>query len=371
MRIGIEGLPLLFHRTGTATYTHELVQNLRRLKLGDRVMLFARDQRMAGDSYHKISYAERTANYFYKEYRLPRELAEHGIDIYHSPRDMGLPAAARLPCPCVITLHDIILVRLASDYYSPVRARLYERRLREKVEAADHIITVSEYSRRDILDWSGGDPEKVSVVKDGVGGDFRPVTDEAVLERVGDRYQLPPRFALCVGSTEPRKNIRTAIKAFAQLRRVRTDVQLVVTGIDYCGVGPDEAFAGLDLDGVHFAGYVRDFDMPAIYSLAEVLVFPSLYEGFGLPPLEAMACGTPVVTSNLTSIPEIVGDAAILVDPTNATELTGALEMVLSSSDLRAELIEKGKKQVALYSWRTCAIETRKIYERVLSARAH
>src|SRR5665811_247896 len=210
MRIGIEGLPLLFHRTGTSTYTHELVQNLRRLNLGDQVILFARHQRMAGASYHSISFAERTANYIYKEYRLPHELAERGIDIYHAPRDMGLPKTSRLPCASIITLHDIILVRLASDYYSPARARMYERRLRDRVEGADHIITISEYSRNDILDWSGIDPGKVSVIYDAVNETFKPVTDKAKLIAVSDRYQLPPRFALCVGSTEPRKNIRNS-----------------------------------------------------------------------------------------------------------------------------------------------------------------
>ncbi|MHB9112005.1 MAG: glycosyltransferase family 4 protein [Thermoleophilia bacterium] len=371
MRIGIEGLPLLFHRTGTSTYTHELVQNLRRLNLGDQVILFARNQRMAGDSYHNISYAERAANYIYKEYRLPQQLAERGIDIYHAPRDMGLPKTSRLPCASIITLHDIILVRLASDYYSPARAKMYERRLLDRVAGADHVITISEYSRDDILDWSGIDPGKVSVIHDAVNESFKPVTDEAKLAAAGSRYQLPPRFALCVGSTEPRKNIRNSIKAFAQLRRVRADVQLVITGVDYCRVGPDEAFAGLDLEGVHFAGYVHDLDMPAVYSLAEVLVFPSLYEGFGLPPLEAMACGTPVVTSNATSIPEIVGDAAVLVDPESPAELAGALEMVLSSAEVREGLIEKGLARVGTFSWRRCAEETRNLYQRVLSARGH
>jgi len=371
MRIGIEGLPLLFHRTGTSTYTHELVQHLRRLNRGDQVILFARSQRMAGDSYHNISLAERAANYIYQEYRLPHELAEREIDIYHAPRDMGLPKTSRLPCPSIITLHDIILVRLASDYYSDARARMYERRLRNRVEGADHVITISEFSRRDIQDWCGIDPEKISVIHDAVNKAFHPVTDETRLAAAGSRYQLPPRFALCVGSTEPRKNIRNAIKAFAQLRRVRADVQLVVTGVDYCRVEPDKAFSGLDLEGVHFAGYVRDQDMPAVYTLAEVLVFPSLYEGFGLPPLEAMACGTPVVTSNATSIPEIVGDAAVLVDPESPAEIAGALEMVLSSSDMRSDLIEKGTARVANFSWRRCAEETRNLYERVLSARGN
>ncbi len=366
MRIGIEGLPLLFHRTGTSTYTHELVQHLRRLQTDDQVILFARNQRVAGGSYHDISYAERAANYFYKEYRLPGQLSNLGIDVYHSPRDMGMPAPAKLSCPSVMTLHDIILIRSAADYYSPRRARMYARRLQKRVREVDHIITVSEFSRRDIIDWSGVSENKVSVVYNGVPEQFRPVEDETELEDVRARYGLPRRFVLAVGSTEPRKNIRTAIEAFALIRRVRPELSLAVTGVDYCRVGSGSAFAGLDPEGVIFAGYVRDADMPALYSLAEALLFPSLYEGFGLPPLEAMACGTPVVTSSTTSLPEVAGDAAMLVDPTSAGELAAALEMVLDSDSVRRELVKKGLRRAAQFSWEMTARETRKIYELVV-----
>lgn len=366
MRIGIEGLPLLFHRTGTSTYTHELVQHLRRLDLGDKVILFARNQRGAGASYHDISYAERAANLLYKEYRLPIQLAEQRIDIYHSPRDMGLPSPARLPCPCVMTLHDIILVRLGRDYYSQARARLYETRLRARVQAADHIITVSEFSRRDILEWAGLDPEKVSVVYNGVSERFQPVLDEPLLDEVRQRYGLPRRFILCMGSTEPRKNITRAIEAFAELRRMEPGVGLVVTGVDYRRLGPDEAFGGLPLEGVVFAGYVHDIDLPAIYSMAELLFFPSLYEGFGLPPLESMACGTPVVTANSSSIPEVVGDAAVMIDPRSISGMAGALGMVLNTDDLRAELIEQGQSRAAGFTWGKTAAQTREVYRKVL-----
>lgn len=366
MRIGIEGISLLFHRTGTSTYTHELVQHLRRLGQGDTVVLFSRNQWSTGGSYHEISYADRVANLLYKDYRLPWRLAAEHIDVYHSPRDMGLPAPGRLPCPSVITLHDIILVRLAGQYYSPARARLYERRLRSRIEGADHIITVSEFSRGDIIDWSGLPPDKVSVVYNGVSDAFRPVDDEEVLEEARFRYGLPRRYILCVGSTEPRKNIRRAIEAFGQLRRLEPGIGLVVTGVDYCGVGPEEAFAGMSLDGVHLAGYVQDGDMPAVMSGAELLFFPSLYEGFGLPPLEAMACGVPVVAASATSVPEVTGDAAVLVDPRSISGMAGALEMVLGSEDLRQELVAKGFERARGFSWRRTAEETRTIYEKVL-----
>jgi glycosyltransferase involved in cell wall biosynthesis len=321
---------------------------------------------MAGSSYHDISYPERFANYHYKKYRLPRELAERRVDIYHSPRDMGLPDPSRLPCPTVMTLHDIILIRMAPDYYRPHRARLYERRLLQRVRQVDHVITASEFSRQDALDWSGIDPEKVSVVYNGVSRCFRPVTDQRSLDQVDSRYGLPERFILFVGATEPRKNARRAIEAFRLLRQGRSDVSLVVTGGDYCRVDPASAFQGLDLHDVHFTGHVADAHMAAVYSRAEVMLFPSLYEGFGLPPLEAMACGTPVVASNLTSIPEVTGDAAMLVDPRQPGEMAAALEVVLSSADTRADLVEKGFARARRFSWVRCAEQTRAIYERVI-----
>ncbi len=371
MRIGIEALPLFYHRTGIATYTHELVQNLRRLGEGDRVILFGRNQRMAGASYHDISYRERLANYFYKKYRLPGELLNRGIDIYHSPRDMGLPQPEQLPCPAVMTLHDIILVRMARDYYTPHRAYLYERRLLSRVRQADHVITASHFSREDTIDWSGIDPDRISVVHNGVSERFRPVTDDRERQRVRERYRLPRRYILCLGSTEPRKNVGTAIRAFQHLRRSRRDVSLVVTGTNYRRVAPPQAFAGLDMEGVHFTGYVGDRDMAAVYSMAAVLLFPSLYEGFGLPPLEAMACHTPVIAANSTSIPEVVGDAALLVDPRNAAEMAASLELVLESEDLRRDLVEKGVARAARFSWRRTAEETRRIYARVIATHDH
>lgn len=368
MRIGIEGLPLLFHRTGTSTYTHELVQNLRRLNMGDTVVLFGRSRQTAGNSYHNISYAERMANLLYKEYRLPGELSDRHIDIYHSPRYMGLPDPSRLPCPSVMTLYDIILVRQASVYYNPLRARVHEKSLLKRVKRVDHIITVSRFSKQDLVAWSGIDPGQISVVYIGVSGRFRPVTGPDVLDTVRSRYDLPPRFVLCLGSTEPRKNIGGAIRAFSQLKRVEPGLQLVVAGVDYRRVGPGKAFAGLDLNGVHFAGYIADADMPALYSLAEVFLFPSLYEGFGLPPLEAMACGTPVVASNSTSIPEVLGNAAVLVDPEDSAGIAGALEMVIASENVQGELTGNGRERAAMFDWRRTAAETRKIYEHVLGA---
>jgi glycosyltransferase involved in cell wall biosynthesis len=367
MRIGIEGLPLLFHRTGTATYTHELVQHLRRQNPQDTVILFARNQRSGGGSYHDISYGERVANYIYKEYRLPSDLADSNIDIYHSPRDMGMPRPRQIPCANVMTLHDIILVRLASDYYSKARAKMYEQRLLSRIREVDHIITISSFSKQDIVDWSGIDPDKISVVHDGVGEKFVPVSDESVLSAVRMKYKLPHNFILCVGSTEPRKNTRAAIQAYSRLRKLRPELQMVATGAAYTGIKPHQAFSGQDLTGVLFPGYIHDDDMPALYTLADVVLYPSLYEGFGLPPLEAMACGTPAVTSSTTSLPEVVADAAIKVDPQDPDGIAAALEMLFSSKELRDELVVKGTARASEFTWSSTARQTRAIYDRVIA----
>jgi glycosyltransferase involved in cell wall biosynthesis len=266
-----------------------------------------------------------------------------------------------------MTLHDIILVRLAADYYSPVRARLYEQRLLSRVREVDHIITISEYSKQDIIAWSGIDPDKVSIVYDGVAERFRPVTDDSELAAVRMKYKLPHNFILCVGSTEPRKNTVTSIEACNRVRALHPDLQLVATGVDYTGITPLKAFAGQDLSGVLFPGYIHDDDMPALYTLANILLFPSLYEGFGLPPLEAMACGTPVITANTTSLPEVVADAAIKVNPIDGDGIAAALELLLSSDSLRDELVAKGKARASVFTWAATARDTHVIYERLVT----
>jgi len=366
MRIGIDGLSLLFQRTGISTYTNELVANLRGLDFNDSVILFARNQRFGRSSYHSIPYRERIANYLYKEYQLPKKLAGIGVDIYHSPQGMGLPSSSHLHCPCLMTLHDIILVSLASDYYSSVWAKVFERRLRHKVESADHIITISKYSRSEILDWSGIDPSNVSVIYLGVSGRFRPVTDPQVVERVRHRYRLPERFILYIGSTEPRKNMRRAVEAFNLFKKKHANYHLVVAGVSYRYISLQKAFEGLNLERVLWAGYVEDLDLPSLYTMADLLFFPSLCEGFGLPPLEAMACGTPVVTSDKTSIPEIVGDAAILINPHEPKHMADALEKVLSSKSTRRMLIKNGKKHASNFDWEKTAKQTRELYARII-----
>jgi glycosyltransferase involved in cell wall biosynthesis len=220
---------------------------------------------------------------------------------------------------------------------------------------AARILTVSEFSRKRLAETLDLDPERISVVPNGVDSRFETVRSaaaEAVLKRLG----LPRDYVLALGSLEPRKNISKLLSAWAQLqsrKEIDEDVHLVVAG------GRSSLFrdAGLPAlpDKVVLTGYVADEDLPALYSSALVFAYPSLYEGFGLPPLEAMACGTPVVTSGSTSIPEVTGNAALLVDPHETESIAEGIQSVLNNADLRASLRAAGLERVKLFSWENSA----------------
>ena len=212
----------------------------------------------------------------------------------------------------------------------------------------------SENTRRDLIELLNVAPEKISVVPAGIEPRFQPVRDAAVLADVRARYKLPEWFILMVGTIEPRKNLSRLITAYGQLRR-QTGLPhtLVIAGKEgwlFQGIYEQVTREGLT-EHVLFPGFVADADLPALYTLADVLAFPSLYEGFGLPPLEAMACGTPVVTSNNSSLPEAVGSAALLVNAEDTDGLTEALARVLGDAELRGRLTELGQAQAARFTW--------------------
>jgi glycosyltransferase involved in cell wall biosynthesis len=206
------------------------------------------------------------------------------------------------------------------------------------------------------------------VIACGIDPQFKPVADEDVRQGVLARYGIDRPYLLYVGGINARKNIARLFEAYAQVRATHPDVILVVAGKRQWQTGEiDAAFRRFNLeDQVHFTGYVDDRDLPALYSAAELFVFPSLYEGFGLPPLEAMACGTPVVTSNASSLPEVVGDAALTVDPYDVDGLAAAIKHALTDEDLRVELRRRGVARAAQFTWQRAARETLAVYAQVL-----
>lgn len=269
----------------------------------------------------------------------------------------------------VFTLHDLIF-KFFPQHHLP-RNRLYlQLAMPLFLRRADVVICVSEHTKHDAQRIYHVPEHKLRVIHEGIHPRFRRVTDVPTLRRVRERYNLPERFILAVGTVEPRKNLATLFEAYATLRTHSTHpgLQLVVAGKQGWLVESTlRAVHERDLTGlVKFTGYVADEDLPALYSMAEAFAFPSVYEGFGLPPLEAMACGVPVVCSDASSLPEVTGDAALLVPPADARGWMLALGRALSDSDLRRDLSTRGPRQAARFTWGNAARQTRAVYDELL-----
>jgi glycosyltransferase involved in cell wall biosynthesis len=283
-------------------------------------------------------------------------------DLVHGPVFVG-PLFAL--CPAVITIHDLSFIRFPAMFrptnrlYLTVLTRLSARRARR-------LIAVSEYTALETRRLLGVSPERIDVVYHGVDPAFRPLPAKAVAA-FRQRHELPDRFVLFVGTLEPRKNLVRLVEAFARVRD--REMALVLAG----GRGwlYDELFARVEALGlserVIFPGYVMSDELPLWYNAATALAYPSVYEGFGLPVLEAQACGTPVLTSNVSSLPEAAGDAALMVDPYDVEALVAGLDLLLESESLRHGLRERGLGHAGQFSWPFAAQQTARVYKRALA----
>lgn len=299
---------------------------------------------------------------------LPVETFVGRVQLYHAT-DFTLPPT--LPgCRTLLTVHDLSFVR-APETATPVLKAYLDRVVPRSVRRADHVLADSQATKDDLIEFYGTPPEKISVLLSGVNAEFQPVRDPAALKAVRQRYNIPEApYILSIGTVQPRKNYARLVAALAALGPECQDVQLVIAGGRGWLDSPIyQAVADLGMaERVHFIGFARDADLPALYSAAACLAYPSLYEGFGFPVLEAMACGTPVVTSNVSSIPEVAGEAALLVDPYDVEALAGALRRLLSDEALRADLVARGFGQASRFTWARAAADLRVVYERILEA---
>jgi glycosyltransferase involved in cell wall biosynthesis len=238
---------------------------------------------------------------------------------------------------------------------------------RRTARKADHVITCSEYTRADIIDTYKLAPEKVTAIHLAAASRFAPAAGDDIA-RIRDRYGLPSEFILAVGSIQPRKNLQRLIDAYRLLNQRIKAPPLVLVGKKAWLY--KDSIAAVERSGcgekIRLTGFVPDEDLPAIYSAATVFVYPSFFEGFGLPPLEAMQCGTPVITGNRTSLPEIVGSAGVLVDPYDSQALADAIERLLSDRELRTKLTQRGLERSKMFSWEQTARDTLKVFERVV-----
>ncbi len=391
MRVGIDYTAALRQGAGIGRYTRQLVKTLVEVDRQNEYVLLAASGGKSRLSSAQAANAElqaltahanvrsvglpisdRALNVVWHRLRLPLpvELATGPLDVFHSP-DFTLPPVRG--ARTILTVHDLSFMRVPECSDPALRSYLMQA-VPASVRRADLVLADSESTRADLIELLRTDPDRVEVLHCGVESRFQRVQDARVLQAVRVRYHLPERFMLALGTLQPRKNLERLVEAYALTRGVIGDeVKLVVAG----GTGwmHEGILARMEQLGVDHAvclpGYVEDEDLPALYSLADLFVFPSLYEGFGLPPLEAMACGTPVVTSNVSSLPEVVGDAALTVDPLDVTALAQAMRRVLDDAALRAELVQRGIARAQQFTWSRAARKLLDVYWRVASAQPH
>lgn len=374
MRIAFDGTTLTPGRTGVGYYTEHLLQHLAREveSTGDEIVVLSNrpiDTERPLPAHVRVHDGHRfPVRIGWMQMRAARALDAIRPDVAHFTNGM-IPIGS--PVSTIVTIHDMSL-RLYPRCH-PVRRLLLNRPLmRVAIRQAASIVTVSDSARSDLLRLHGVPADRVSVVHEAASPSFRPITDRAELDRVRAHYRLPARFVLYVGTIEPRKNLSRLVDAFADARARGIPHHLVCVG-PYGWSSRDLAGRverlGLS-DLVHFTGYAKFEDLPALYNLADLFVFPSLYEGFGLPVVEAMASGIAVITSSTSSLGEIAGDGATTIDPTNTEALADAIVRLATDEELRRDLGRRGLHRSRMFSWTQTAKEMLAVYHRAAGVAA-
>jgi glycosyltransferase involved in cell wall biosynthesis len=385
MHLAINGYFWNQPHTGSGQYTRQLVYQLNRLVSDLTITLVhpeAPGDAPAADvppSVRVLPVATRaghTGKVRFEQSLFPRACAEAGATLAHVPYWGG---PLRSPVPLVVTVHDLTTL-LVPEYHRGIKARLYNALVTASARGADHLITDSFSSKLDIIDHLGMDEADVTAIYLGVGSQYTPgsgpgsdsLLDMAILRK----YDLPDFYILYLGGYELHKNVLTLLHAYTYVAQaLGPDYPLVLAGRKPKAAPPtfpdyEEYIRRSNLsDRVRWIGFVDEDDKPVLYRNAEVFAFPSRHEGFGLPPLEAMACGTPVVASDSGSLPEVVGPAGFAVDPDDPRMMAGAIISLVMQEDLAADLRRQGPEQAAKFTWENTATETLLVYDRVMRER--
>jgi glycosyltransferase involved in cell wall biosynthesis len=378
MRIGIEGQRLYRRKKhGMDMVALELIRNLQKIDTENEYFIFIKPD-------EDKSCLQETKNFHlielsggpyptWEQYALSNAAKKYRCDILHCTSNT---APVNTSIPLVVTLHDIIylesisLLKKGGTWYQKL-GNMYRRIVVPKVvKKSKKIITVSHFEKNRIREFFGfpESDQRLVAVYNGVGDYFLPITDVSELKRVKEKYKLPDRFAFFLGNTDPKKNTKGVLKAYSDyLKSGSEPLELVMLDYEKSALTSllnEIGDPGL-IEHIHLTGYVINTDLPAIYSQCAVFLYPSLRESFGIPMLEAMRCGCPVITSNTSSMPEVSGGAALLIDPFKPEKITEAMIKVMNDNRLRDELIFKGAEQSAKFSWLAMAKEVLKIYQEI------
>lgn len=379
MKIAIEGQRLFRRKKhGMDMVALELIRNLQLIDRENEYVIFVKpdedDQVIQETPNFKIVKLNGGFYPFWEQIALPKAAALEGCDILHCTSNTA-PIFSSIPV--VDTLHDIIYMehsylKILQGTGTPYQkfGNVYRKLIVPRiVRKSRKIITVSHFEKNRIAEFFGmkGD-SRLTTVYNGVGEHFKPVTDRAELTRVKEKYHLPDRFFFFLGNTDPKKNTKGTLKAYADfVKQTNSEMQLLMLDYDQNELKKilSEIGAPELIGRIHLTGYVVNTDLPAIYSQCGVFLYPSLRESFGIPILEAMGCGVPVITSNTSSMPEIAGDAALIIDPYKPEEITAAMIQLTNDNTLLVSKIKLGFEQAALFSWKAMAENVLKIYQEI------
>ena len=377
MRIGIEAQRLFRpHKHGMDRVALELIRSLQKIDKENEYFIFVKPDVdnmvvFSTDNFHIVE-IEVGAYPIWEQLKLPKLAKAHNCDILHCTSNT---APLALQMPLVTTLHDVIfkegsvLEQLTSSasWYQKI-GNLYRRLIVNSiVKKSQRLITVSNFERQNISKIYKLDSSKIQTVHNGVNECFKAVVDNKARAKVKQKYNLPEHFLLHLGNTDPRKNTARVLKAFYMYIYVYTeDLKLVLVGLNESKLST--ILKSIDLeeelsDKIILTGYVVDTDLPILFRLSELFLFPSLREGFGIPIIEAMACGTPVITSNTSSMPEVAGDAACLVNPNSTENIYEAIAKVRSDKNYKNQLTEKGLARYTKFTWENAARQVLGIYQ--------
>jgi len=357
-----------YRGAGINAYIYHLLRNLGQTESRHRYSVFLGEHHFVDERlalhYSRWPTHQPLVRILWEQLVQPVVLHRAGVDLLHA---MAFAGPLATTCPFVVTVYDLSFLHYP-DTFRPWNRWYLSRFTALSARRARRVIAISESTKRDVVHLLGVPEDRVDVIYCGVDDVFRPLP-AAQVARFRRERALPDRFILFLGTLEPRKNVQTLVRAYSQWQKADPEVpKLVVAG----GKGwyYDQIFADVERFGlagdVMFPGYVAQDELPVWYNAADLFVYPSRFEGFGLPVLEAMACGTPVVTTYSASLPEVAGDAAILVSPDDEAQLIEAMRRVLSDSALRQEMIDRGQAHAATFSWEQAARQTVDTYERAL-----
>ncbi len=372
MKIGIDGRAAKWYRgTGIGTYTYQLLNCLNNIDNINNYLLFMpegfRDNINFKKNFRLDTLPQDNNHNFWQEVNVPNTIKDTNIQLYHVPQNgVGLPIHKN--CKFVITLHDVIPYRMPSTV-SDRYLKVFSDYIPNAIPQCDGIITVSNFSKKDIMKAFDFPEDKIYVTPLASEEIYKPL-DKRISKYVAKRYySISGDYILYVGGFSPRKNILGLIESFSKLvSSYKSPLNLVIAGnkgISY-SIYKNRAEELNISDKVIFPGFISMDHLPYIYNGAELFVYPSFYEGFGLPPIEAMACGIPVIVSNTTSLPEVVENGALLVDPTDQTNLYESMLTVLSDNNLRNKLISSGMKRASELSWGKTTQNTLDAYNKIL-----